>query len=339
MRVFFLGPVKSTFTKNDIEILKTKYELSSADTSIGGGATGAKNLVMLTARSIYEVLLADFVFAWFADYTTLFPAILAKILRKKMITVAGGYDVGYQPSLNYGAVMRPFRKFCVKNTFRLSDKIFPVSEYAGEALNRLFKTPRDKYEHIYNCIRVDRFPINDIDKTERALYLTISQAHSKMEFILKGGDKFIAIASRNPDKRFVFAGLRGEALNEARKIGGDLSNLDIMPGPLDLFSELIPLYKKSYAYLQLSIEESFGVAVAEAMLCGCAPIIYPNAALPEVAGEYAITCNDEKSEDLALKIAAAVPSQDRIAFSKHAEQFDFSIRKSKLLTEIEKILK
>ncbi|GAF92264.1 unnamed protein product, partial [marine sediment metagenome] len=46
--------------------------------------------------------------------------------------------------------------------------------------------------------------------------------------------------------------------------------------------QLLSYYQKAKVYCQLSYYESFSVALAEAMSCGCIPVVTDRGALPEV---------------------------------------------------------
>lgn len=336
MNILFLGPQKSTFVKNDFDILNKLNTIIPIDTCIGGGMHGAINLFKCTLRSVMEAFKSDLIFSWFADYTSLVPVMMAKLLRKRSIVVAGGFDVGHQPQLNYGAIMRPVRWFCVRNSFKLADDVIAVSEYAKSALLRLTDINPQKITVIHNCIKSSDYPIDDIKKAERKHFITISQSHSVSELMLKGGDVFIRAARNNPEYKFIFAGLRGQALETAKDWGNGLGNLEIIPGPLSLYDDILPLYKSAYAYLQLSVEESFGVALVEAMKCGCVPIISPNAALPEVAGEYGLIVQTDEEISRALINAINIDIDKRIEFSKFADKYDIANREIKIVELLNK---
>ncbi len=337
MKILFLGPIKSSFAKNDIEILQKDFELSIINSSTGRGIKGIFNLMKCIVLSTIYLIKSDVVFSWFADYTSLVPVFLAKLFKKKSIVIAGGFDVGYQPQLNYGAIMKPIRWFCVRNTFKYADKIIPVSNYAAEALMRL--TGKDywaKTEVIYNGIKSEKFSLPENEN--RNIFLTVSQAHSDIEFKLKGSDTFIKIAAENPNYEFKLVGLRGEALNEAKKMAMNIKNIEVIEGPLNLYTELIPLYQKSFAYIQLSIEESFGVAVVEAMKCGCVPIISNNSALPEISGKFAKIINTPSDITSALQFSVEANITLRTAISNYSETFDIKYREEKLLNLINNLL-
>ncbi len=336
MKILLLGPIHSSFAKNDIEILKQQHQVSLINSSTGQGIKGIWNLIKCTTSALFQVCRQDVVISWFADYASLIPILFAKLLRKKSIVIAGGFDVGYQPQLNYGAIQRPIRWFCVRNSFLNADLILPVSQYAKEALIRLIPSAVNKQiEVIHNGIITKRFTLPK--EENRKIFLTVSQAHSEMEYVLKGSDKFIEIAKANPHESFKLVGLRGAALNAARRDGGNTPNLEIIEGPLDLYKELIPLYQQSFAYLQLSIEESFGVAVVEAMLCGCVPIITPNAALPEISGEYAQIINSDSDITKVLEFAKNADRNYREELSEFAKKYDIKYREQKMLKYLNKL--
>lgn len=334
MKILLIGPIVSSFVKNDIDILSEKHELELENGSPGRGLRGAVNLLTLTVRCAYKILRSDAVFCWFADYASLFPTLFARLLGKKAFVVAGGFDVAYRPEINYGAKANKLRWFCVKNTFKYATKIIPVSHFADLSLKAVTEGKCAKSEVVYNCIKSGRFINNKSDKPKRDIMLSVSQGDSEIDYILKGNDFFIKSASFCPETQFVMAGLRGAALELAKQDAKDITNVTILSGPLKLYEELIPLYNRAIAYVQPSVEESFGVAVLEAMACGAAPIITNAGALPEISGEVAIIV--EKPEDMpgALLKAKNINDSDRDKYITRVKAFDFEVRKESLLNSI-----
>nr|HPO64016.1 hypothetical protein [Candidatus Kapabacteria bacterium] len=127
MKILFIGPIFSTFTKIDIKILSEKFSLLLENSSLGKSLKGILNLFFVYARSVLKLFQSKIIYCWFADYSTFIPVLLGKLLGKRIFVVAGGFDVCYKPELNYGAKAKAVRWFCVKNTFKLADKILPVS--------------------------------------------------------------------------------------------------------------------------------------------------------------------------------------------------------------------
>ncbi len=54
--------------------------------------------------------------------------------------------------------------------------------------------------------------------------------------------------------------------------------------------------------MQLSVNEGFGCALSEAMLCGCIPIVANSGALPNVAGKSAFKVNHRTIENVKKSI-------------------------------------
>jgi len=329
--IYFIGPLNSTFVKNDISILSENYDIKCENLSIGRGIKGLINLCKLSIKAVYNMLSADIFFGWFADYTTFFPVIISKIFRKKSVIIAGGFDVLHIPEMNIGAKANKFRWFCVNNSFRFCDKIIAVSNYAKYNLDLVTSRNNDNAVMIHNCIVTENFP-DFSDKARREIHLTVSQADSEMEYIRKGNRLFIQAAKGNPNSKFVLAGLKGAALTAAIRDGKDVSNLEIIPGPLDLYQDIIPLYQRAFSYFQQSTEETFGVAVIEAMMCGAVPIISSNGALTEVTGGLALI-DEGNIEQLILK-AENTSSSERRALRAFAEKYDIKQRAEKLTAEI-----
>ncbi|MBT6699431.1 MAG: glycosyltransferase, partial [Flavobacteriales bacterium] len=64
-------------------------------------------------------------------------------------------------------------------------------------------------------------------------------------------------------------------------------------------SELRDLYSKTQFYLQLSNFEGFGVAICEAMLCYCVPIVSDVNFLPNIVGDTGFILR--KREEIMLE--------------------------------------
>jgi len=330
MKIFFLGPLNSTFVKNDIYILEKKHILIKENSSIGRKFKGILNLLVITFRSIYKAFKADALFCWFADYTTLIPVILAKLLRKRAYVVAGGFDVCYIPEMNYGAKARKFRWFCVKNTFKYCTQIIAVSEYARKMLEKQTNGIHAPAKVIYNAIKTQALINSQPENPERKYVLTVSGTYSKIEFYIKGLDRFIKLAYLLSERKFVLAGLVSDALAIAINMAKDIPNIEIIPGPLSFDEELVPLYYKSSAYVQLSIDETFGMAVVESMACGCLPIVSPNGALPELICDSSYVANDDNDVIALIEKSFSIDEKERDIFVAHSKKFDIQIREKNL---------
>jgi glycosyltransferase involved in cell wall biosynthesis len=336
MRITFCGPLVSTFVSNDVEILSRKFELDAIDAKIGKGGEAIVNLIKLHLRIISSLFKSDALFFWFADYYTLIPTLVARLLGKPVFVVAGGFDITYLPELGIGARAKPARWFAVRHTFRYCTHIFPVSQDTQNDLDDAVPDHKPS-TMIYNAVRTAIYHFrNDLPRTN---ILTVSQADSIPEFTRKGLDKVIEIARMMPHLPFRVIGLRGAGFDEAKRLSDGLSNVTVLPGRIPLDDLLVDFWQAKI-YLQPSIEERFGVSVAEAMSCGCIPIVAPVNALKEVVGNAGVII---PREDLAqwcemIEQKLSAEEAEHIAASSKAKQFDIDERARQLLGVVDQVL-
>ena len=102
------------------------------------------------------------------------------------------------------------------------------------------------------------------------------------------------------------------------------------PGRLG-HDELRALLWSAGVYAQLSWHETFGVSMAEAMLCGCVPVIRQSLALHEVAAHWAVEVDGEDDVDAIARAAAQARTIDRQAmYDDLADRFSLQRREEHL---------
>ncbi|MEI8134324.1 MAG: glycosyltransferase family 4 protein [bacterium] len=329
MTITFVGPAQSSFVKNDIEILSRKHAIKLVDAKIGRGVQAIFDLLKVQFQIILKLFGSDVLFLWFADYYSLVPTIIARLLSKRVYVVAGGFDVTYTPEVKSGARVKPIRWFLVRNTHRFATHVFPVSHYANHLLDTNSKHHAPSTV-IYNAVNISRFPFSSQPREHRAI--TVTQLVTELEYILKGIDKFFSAARILPDVQFDLLGIRGPALELARREALALPNMTVIEGPV-AYDTLLDYYHRASAYCQLSIDETFGVATAESMSCGCIPVVSRVPSLKEVTGgeKYIIERNDPQSIADAITRSFSTPEEERIACSEHVKLFDIENRAKQLL--------
>jgi glycosyltransferase involved in cell wall biosynthesis len=268
-------------------------------------------------------------FFWFADYYSLIPAIIVRLLRKRVYVIAGGFDVTYIPEVKSGARVRPLRWFLVRNTHRFATHVFPVSNYAQHLLDTNSKHHAPSTV-IYNAVNISHFPFSETPRKKRAL--TVTQLDIVLDYLLKGIDVFIKTARAMPDVEFDLVGIRGPALDYARNEAKDLKNLTIVIGPIR-YETLLNYYHSASAYCQLSMDETFGVATAEAMSCGCIPVVSDVPSLEEITGgrEYIVDRKNIESITDAIRKSFSADNAERKKCSDYVKKFDIENRAAKLL--------
>jgi glycosyltransferase involved in cell wall biosynthesis len=332
MTITFVGPTQSSFVKNDIAILQRKHTLRIVDANIGRGKSAALGLLKLELRILVSLLRSDILFFWFADYYSFIPSVVARLLRKRVYVVAGGFDVTYIPEVKSGARVRPLRWFLVRNTHRFANMVFPVSNYAEHLLDTNSKHHGPSMV-IYNAVDISRFPFSETSRQMHAL--TVTQLDIVLDYLLKGIDVFIATARAMPDWHFDLIGIRGPALDHARAESKDLGNITIVEGPVP-FETLLEYYHKASAYCQLSMDETFGVATAEAMSCGCIPVVSDVQSLEEVSGgrEYIVDRKNINAIADAIRRSFSASNEKRKKCSDYVKKFDIEHRAEKLLASV-----
>lgn len=330
MTITFVGPAQSRFVQNDIAILSSEHRLRVIDSTMGRGRSAALNLIKLHFKIIESLLGSDALFCWFADYYTYIPTRIARLLGKKVFVVAGGFDVAYIPEVRSGARTRRGRWYMARNTFRKASHIFPVSHYAKKMLDESVPDHAPATV-VYNAVDTVAFPFSDAPR--KRIALTVTQLDTVLDYRLKGIDVFINTARRMPDVEFHLIGLRGPALPHAQSEAAGLSNVRIVGGPVER-EKLLEYYHLASAYCQLSMDESFGVATAEAMSCGCIAVVSQVPSLEEVTGGtgYIVSRTDLSAIESAIRATFDATSEDRKRSSDYVRKFDIAVRRRKLLS-------
>ena len=283
------------------------------------------------ARLVDAVRGHDFVFAWFASPMAAVAVLAAKRFGKKSMIVAGGYDVADYAPLKHGMAHRPLQRPFARYALEHADLVLPVSRFNEGELYR-FARPKGRVVRVENAADL---PVVDLGRPRRRQVVTagaIDELYSR----LKGHDLLIEAARYLPDVRFVFAGpAKDRTLERFQAVAPP--NVEF-PGMVP-HDRLVDLFVESSVYAQLSLYESFGVAVAEAMWCGCTPVVSAQPALVEVVGDTGevVTGKDPLDAARAIERALAAPLPNRRA-AERAAMFSRDIRRDRLLTAVESAL-
>lgn len=245
----------------------------------------------------------DFAFIYFYRYG-LFPAIIAKLFKKKVI-FTGGIDYLEKNYAGYKSytIQKYFFLLC---TF-FSDKNILVSNSDRRNI-RNFKSqlPETKFPLSFHVLNFEEFKFNDIKKKSK-LFCTISWMTRQENVKRKGVDKSLYLFKKLHDLdnefRMIIIGTKGEGtkLIEEIIIKENLDKLVTLTGSISEHDKIIIL-KKSSVYSQLSYYEGFGIAAIEALASGNIVIHTGKGGLMDGIGDNGILVEDEDYEKIALKI-------------------------------------
>lgn len=153
-------------------------------------------------------------------------------------------------------------------------------------------------KRIYNWIDFDKFYPRDVEKfkEEKGLqndFIVLGVASIWGES--KGLDKFISLAEKKKDHKFVLVGYMPTNINLPENIKA--------VGPISSVDELAEYYSMADVVVTLSTAETFGKVSAEAMSCGTPVVCHNRTACPEILGEncgYSVDVNDVEAVATAI---------------------------------------
>lgn len=319
IKILFICPHVSTFILKDLEILKKYFCIKTLHYK------GKKDLPML----IWGILTTDLNFSWFALGYATAAVFFSKLFRKKSVVVAGGWDVVNMPEIGYGAMQSPKRRRKTKFTLKYADKVLAVSESIKK--NVLQWAPSSNVETVYHGF--DHSKCKAGDKEDMVISVGTSAWHTLK---VKGIETFIKSAKCLPDIHFMLIGPhKDDSLNYLKSIASpNVEFIGYTP-----FERLLDYFGKAKVYVQVSAQESFGSALAEAMLCECVPVVTNKGALPEVVGDTGFYVPYGDPEQTAQKIKEALKSdKGREAKERIKTLFPIEKREARILEIINELL-
>ena len=292
-RILFVYSRPASFVEIDRRILAEEYEVE--EWAQPGRVPDLRRLIGALRRS-------DAVFGWFASWHTFFPITLAWLMGKPSVQIVGGFDTANMPDIGFGYQQGGLRRHASRWIMRRAGRLVTNSEYSRSEIAA--NTPIDPAR-----VTVVRHGVPDpfgaLGGSEREpLALTVGPI-DQGTLVQKGHLAFVRAAHHLPDVQFVHVGkalddaidtLRAESPPNVRHTGW-LSD-----------DELEGLYARAGAYVQASLHEGFGLAVAEAMLAGCVPVVMDVTAMPEVVDGAGVLIDSQDGEVVAAGVRQALDS-------------------------------
>ena len=254
------------------------------------------------AKMLEECLRCKVVYCWFAGGHAVIPVILSRVFLKRIVLVAGGYDVASIPEIDYGLMRPGLRRWIARMLFLLADRIVCVSEFNRQEAMRNAKIPVNK-------IRLIKHGFTDTSRTgtstnKEALVLTVGEI-DRWTLRRKGLLTFARASRYVPEVKWVMAGrIKDDSDRLLREAGGE--NLSIL-GFID-DEELVLLMRRAKVYVQVSYHEAFGCSLAEAMIEECVPVVTNRGALAEVVGTLGFYVPLDNPSETAKAVSRALVS-------------------------------
>ncbi|MEM7141636.1 MAG: glycosyltransferase [Actinomycetota bacterium] len=255
---------------------------------------------------------SDVVYTFFASEQALFAAIAARLRRRRFVVTVGGYDVANEPAGNYGLLTRWPHRMIPGLVMRMSHSVLAMSESALVEAHAA-GAPEDRTSVVrLGLVAPGEGSLADEDRVGGQI---ITVAHvTEMAYSRKGIDRFLEVARRDPQNRYVLVGRVDDAVRaEVRRMAGD--NVEV--AGFVTAEKLAELLWESDVYAQLSWHEGFGASLVEAMQAGCKPVVSDIPALREVTGEYS-EVSASADDDVAAIHRALSNDVDRVAMGEWA---------------------
>ena len=323
MRILFVYSRRASFVEIDLELLRERYEIREW----AQPGRWANPLAVLR-----EVRRADLVFGWFASWHTFWPLTLARLLRTPSLLVVGGFDTANVPEIGYGYQQGGLTRRLASWTIRCATRLIANSEYSRREVVRNVGVREEDVDVVYHGVP-DEF--GSLPEGEREpIALTVSNV-AWLSIERKGLRPFVQAARLAPEVRFVLVGAWADrSVDLLRELGG--SNVEYTGRVSD--EELAAWYRRASVYVQASRHEGFGLAVAEAMLGGCIPVVTEAGALPEVVGDVGVRVARPDPEAIADAVRTAVrcePGERARARERVLELFPLAARRDGLAAAVD----
>jgi|AntRauTorckE6833_2_1112554.scaffolds.fasta_scaffold10623_2 glycosyltransferase involved in cell wall biosynthesis len=343
-KIIFIAPSRSSFIVNDIKILSEKYEVIE-------NIYNWKNKPMTPLLMIQQLFFllrygfsVDTIMISFGGYWAYFPSMFGAIFQKKVLIIVHGTDCAAFEEIQYGVLRKPILKKIISASFKMADMLLPVSESLVNTENTYFKDEPIKlgYNHhlkniqtphtvIPNGISISQWNINLDGAREKNSFITVL---SPGQLRTKGINLILDIADKFPQATFYFAGIDNPFNYEVPSNTCFLGRLSQ--------KKLENLYNQTEYYLQLSNFEGFGIALCEAMLCGCIPIGSNVNKIPEIIGDTGFILEKRDPELLITLLGEAMSEKYKREKGEKArkrimDNFSLESRKQKIFDTIDKL--
>ncbi|MGH2743398.1 MAG: glycosyltransferase [Thermoleophilaceae bacterium] len=325
MRILYVHSRKASFVAIDREILAERFEVE--DLYQPGRLPNLPN-------ALRGVLRADLVFGWFASWHTFLPVTLAWLLRKPSVMVIGGFDTANMPDIGYGHQRGGPRRHASRWIFRRATRLITNSTYSLSEIERNTPIPPARVTVVHHGVPD---PFGDEPGPKERAALTVG-AIDRTTLVQKGQLPFVQAARELPDVRFVFAGgWLDDAVEELRAAAPP--NVELTGWLSD--EDLHAAYRRAAVYVQASRHEGFGLAVAEAMLAGCVPVVVNVTAMPEVVGDAGVLIESQEPAAVADGVRRALalgPDAASRARARILTSFPMESRRAGILRVVDEAL-
>ncbi len=259
--------------------------------------------------------------------------VFARLLKRPSVVVVGGYDTANLPEIGYGSQRGGFKRWVAQMTMRNATHLITNSCYTHDEVVKNARVEAAKISVIYHGLEIQPAP----RVAKENLVITVGNV-DRGNLERKGLELFVRAAAQCPEKDFALIGAwRDDAIDRLRAIA--LPNVRFTGWVDD--DELSDYFSRARVYVQASRHEGFGLAVVEAMMHECVPVVTRVGSLPEVVGEAGVYVDSFEPGAVAEGVRRSFARAETIgprARARVAREFPLDKRREKLFELINKIL-
>lgn len=345
-KVIYIYPKKASFIHRDIAFLEKQYKVQQQELSWSKPLWLPINFVRQFLFLCRHVSSSQAIIISFAGYFSLLPVYLGNLFKVKTLVILNGTECVALPEYNYGSLRKKLLKFFVKQTLKRANKILPVDisltkqihtydeniQHQQQGYLNFFPELKTPYTVVPNGFDT-HFWTSETSVAKRRGFITVASIGSWDTAKLKGVDVILEMSRKYPSWQFTIVGVQ-ESMQTTLEFPENITLY-----PFVTKEVLKKLYNEHEFYMQLSISEGFGCALAEAMLCGCIPIVSNVGALPNVIGNTGYIIRKKDIQEIAKVFRTAYYSEDKAIRMNNArkriiENFPISKREDLFLHEI-----
>lgn len=342
-KVLLVYPQKVSFIELDRAILSKEYQVIDSHYNWEN-----KLLIpIIVCRQFFSVLfkIRSFhcIIISFGGYWGVIPTLLGKLFKVPVYIILHGTDSAAFEEIKYGSLRNGLRKKVLGWTYDKSSCLLPVSDELMYFENTYYKkgiVVKQGVQHFFPTLRkhawasipnaVDGEFWNILPEGNRKENTFITSM-SPGQFIVKGGDLIVAVANKLPHLQFIIVGM-----DQPKHLTQRPSNL-IFKGR-QTREQLKADFNGAKYFMQLSVSEGFGVALCEAMLCGCTPIVSNVNAMPRIIGDtgFILMNRDENELETLIRDLSNqdIESPNLKSRERILDQFPLEVRSELLLDNL-----
>ena len=287
---------------------------------------------------------SDLYYSWWPT-RSIFPLLVAKLRRRPIIIAVGGEEVLHSIQTAESYLSKPVHvRWAIRTCLRYAERVLALSEHIrGEAATLC------RREVLLVPAGIDTIRYASDGRARNAGHvLTISKLgmnHFRRKRLGAVLQSIPLVLEEYPDQQFVIAGEKADAFPHIERMVAHLGIQDNIrfTGRVSI-PQKIELLRDALLYLQPTMHEGFGYAIAEAMSC-CLPVITsPVGSVPEVVGDCGLFVDPDSPEQIAtatvhLLAHPEIRAELGRAGRRRIEQvFPYERRKARLAEILEAVL-